>query len=176
MLCTGNVATNLKSFKEAYTDCATAIELQKKDKSTQAVMLKTVMGKECRQILVGLEMNEDESRDPTVLLDKLELYFEPSRNILYKCFLFHAVEQQPNETIDQYIIKRRCLAETCNFQNLHSQMLRNRWYVLGCKDKAAWARLFRQKGCDLKMVLEALRIRKRTHKQLKNLVLKSRKH
>ena len=149
MLCTGDVATNWKSFKEAYTDYATAIELHKKDKAIQAATLKTVVGKECRQILARLEISEDESKDPAVVLEKLESYFEPTRNILYERFLFHAAEQQPNETVDQYIIRLRRLAETCNFRNLHDEMLRDR-LVLGCKDKAARARLFRQKECDLK--------------------------
>ena len=47
-------------------------------------------------------------------------------------------------------------------------MLRDR-LVLGCKDKAAQARLFRQKECDLKTALEGLRISERTHQQLKQL-------
>ena len=94
------------------------------------------MGKECRQILVRLELSEDDAKDPAVVLEKLESYFEPSRNILYERFLFHAAEQQPNETVDQYIIRLRRLAETCNFQTLHDEMLRDR-LVLGFKDKAA---------------------------------------
>ena len=42
MQCTGDVATNWKSFKEAYTDYATAIALNKKAKSIQVATLKTV--------------------------------------------------------------------------------------------------------------------------------------
>ena len=168
MQCTGDVATNWRSFKEAYTDYATAIELHKKEKTIQAATLKTVMGKECRQIIVRLELSEDDAKDPAVVVEKLESYFEPSRNILYERFLFHAAKQQLNETVDQYIIRLRRLAETCNLQNLHDEMLRDR-LVLGCKDKAAQARLFRQKECDLKTALEALRICERTHEQLKQL-------
>ena len=102
MQCAGDVATNWRSFKEAYTDYATAIELHKKEKTIQAATLKTVMGKECRQILAQLELSENDAKDPPVVLEKLESYFEPSRNILYERFLFHAAEQQPNETVDQY--------------------------------------------------------------------------
>lgn len=52
MHCTGDVATNQKSFKEAYTDYVTVTELHKKEKAIQVATLKTVMGKECRQMLV----------------------------------------------------------------------------------------------------------------------------
>lgn len=51
MQCTGDVATNWSSFKEAYIDYAMATELHKKEKPIQVATLKTVMGKECRQIL-----------------------------------------------------------------------------------------------------------------------------
>ena len=168
MQCTGDVANNWKSFKEAYTDYATTTELHKKEKAIQAATLKTVMGKECRQILARLELSEEEMKDPAVVINKLESYFEPTRNILYECFLFHAAEQQPNETVDQYIIRLRHLAETCNFQGLHDEMLRDR-LVLGSRDKAARPRLFRQQECDLKTALEALRISERTQEQLKEL-------
>jgi len=168
MVCTGDASTNWKMFKEAYADYATATELQKKDKAIQAATLKTIMGKECRQILARLELSETESKDPAVVLAKLEAYFEPARNILYERFLFHGAEQLPNEMIDQYIIRLRRLAETCNFQGLHDEMVRDR-LVLGCRDKAARARLFRQKECDLKTALESLRISERTLEQLKQL-------
>ena len=126
------------------------------------------MDKECWQILARLELNDDKAQDPAVVIEKLKSYFELSRNILYEHFLFHAAEQQPNEMVDQYILRLRSLAETCNFWNLHDEMLRDR-LVLGCKDKAARARLFRQKDCDLKTALEALRISKQTQEQLKQL-------
>ena len=71
--------------------------------------------------------------------------------------MLHEAAQQPNETGDQYIIRLRRLAETCDFKDVHDKMIRDR-LVLGCKDKAARARLFRQMECTLKSALEALRI------------------
>lgn len=99
MQCTGDVAINRRSFKEAYTDYATTTELHKKDKTIQACTLKTVMGKECRQILVRLELIKDNLKDLAMVL---ESYFEPTRNILYERFCFHTAEQQLNKTVDQY--------------------------------------------------------------------------
>ena len=126
------------------------------------------MGKQCRQILSRLELSEDNSKDPSAILAKLGSYFKPARNTLYERFLFHAAEQQPSETVHQYIMRLRRLAETCNFQGLHDEMIRDH-LVLGCKDKAAQARLFRQRECDLATTLEALKISERTHEQLKQL-------
>ena len=65
--------------------------------------------------------------------------------------MFHEAALQPNETVDQYNIRLQRLAETCDFKNVHDEMIRDR-LVLGCKDKAVRARLFRQKECTLHML------------------------
>ena len=170
MQCTGDVATNWKVFREAYADYAMATELGKKVKAVQAATLKTVMGKECRQILGRLELSREEMNDEEIILTKLKSYFEPTRCILYKRYLFHEAAQQHNETVDQYIIRLRRSAETCDFKNVHDEMIRDR-LVLGCKDKAARARLFRQKECTLTNALEALRISEQTQEQLKQITI-----
>ena len=168
MVCTGNTATNWKVFKEAYTDFATATELTNKDDEIQAATLKTVMGKECRQILSRLELSNADKKRPNKILEKLEEYFAPTRNVLYERYLFHAAQQQCNETVDQFMIRLRHLAETCKFGALHDEMLRDR-LVLGCRDKGARARLFREKDCSLKKALEALQISEATQEQLKDM-------
>ena len=118
MVCTGDVAMNWKVFKEAYEDYATATELTTKEETIQAATLKTVMGKECRQILSRLELSEGDKKKPSKILEKLQAYFAPTRNILYERYLFHTAEQQVNETADQYMIRLRQLAEPCKFGTL----------------------------------------------------------
>ena len=87
--------------------------------------------------------------DPQKILDALQDHFVPVRNILCERYIFHNTEKQAHETIDQYLIKLRRLAEPCQFGNLEDEMVRDR-LLLGCKDSAARARLFREKSCDLK--------------------------
>ena len=168
MVCTGNTAVNWKVFKEAYEDFATATELIAKDDEIQAATLKTIMGKECRQTLSRLELSNADKKRPSKILEKLEEYFAPTRNVLYERYLFHSAQQQRNETVDQYIIRLRHLAESCKFGALHDEMLRDR-LVLGCRDKGAKARLFREKDCTLKKALEAMQISEATHEQLKDM-------
>jgi len=167
MICMGNVATNWRIFKEAYNDFATATELTGKDAAIQAATLKTVMGKECREILTRLELSDVDKKKPDKILEKLEEYFAPARNVLYERYLFHSAQQQQNETVDQYIIRLQHLASNCKFGTLHDE-LRDR-LVLGCRDKGARARLFREKECSLKKALESLQISEATHEQLKDI-------
>ena len=100
MVCTGNMAENWKVFKEAYADFATATELTNKDDVIQAATLKTIMGKECQQILSRLELSNDDKKKSNKILEKLEEYFAPSGNVLYERYLFHSARQKYNETVD----------------------------------------------------------------------------
>jgi len=69
VICTGDAATNWKAFKEAYEDYATTTELTAKDDSIQAVTLMTVMGKDCRQILLHLELSDGDKKKPLKILE-----------------------------------------------------------------------------------------------------------
>jgi len=104
-------------------------------------------------------------KKPGKILEKLEEYFAPSRNVLYERYLFHSAQQQAN---DQYIIRLRHLAENCKFGALHDEMLHD-CLVLGCRDEGARARLFCKKECSLKKALEALQISETTHEQLRDI-------
>ena len=68
----------LKVFWEVYADYTMAPELGQKEKAVQAATLKTVMGKECRQILGRMELSREEMNDKEIILTKLEYYFEPT--------------------------------------------------------------------------------------------------
>ena len=168
MNCSGDLPTNGKMFREAYEDYLVATGLNEKHKKIQVATLKSLMGAECKKILKRLQLTEDDMKDPVIILGALEDHFVPVRNILYERYIFHNTEQQAHETIDQYLIKLRQLAEPCQFGALEDEMVRDR-LVLGCKDSAARTRLFREKSCDLKKAVESLRISETTSEQLKKI-------
>jgi len=64
--------------------------------------------------------------------------------------------------------RHRHLAGSCNFGNLHDEMIRDH-LVLGCRNKGARARLFREKDCTLQKALESLQISEATQEQLKDI-------
>ena len=166
--CNGDIATNWKTFRESYEDYIVATGLDQKDKIIQVATLKSLMGIECKKILKRLQLSEDEMKDPKTILDKLQDHFLPVRNILYERYVFHNTDQLAHETIDQFVIKLRQLAEPCQFGIFEDEMVRDR-LVLGCKDSTAKTRLFREKDCDLKKAIESLRISEATGEQLKRI-------
>ena len=169
MNCNGDTPTNWKIFREAYQDYLIATGLDQKDKKIQVATLKILMGTEYKNILKRLQLSAEGSmKDPTIMLDKLQHHFVPVRNILYGRYIFHNTEQQAHETIDQFLIKLRQLAEPCQFGVLEDEMVRDR-LVLRCKDGAARTRLFREKYGNLKKAIESLRISETTSEQLKKI-------
>ena len=126
------------------------------------------MGKECEQILNRLGLTATELKQTDTILNKLEAHFAPAWNILFERYRFHSAKQQPSETVDQFLIRLKHLAESCAFSDLQDEMIRNR-LALGCQDHEARARLFREKECMLVKAVELLRVSEVARQQLKHI-------
>ena len=87
---------------------------------------------------------------------------------MFERYRFHSAEQQPTETVDQFLICLKHLAESCTFSDLQDEMVCD-WLVLGCQDHEARARLFREKECTLVKVVKILRVSEVTRQQLKHI-------
>ena len=105
------------------------------------------MGKECKEIVQRLSIPE-EGKTAKVILNWKSILL-PVETFFTN--MFHSTEQKTDENFDQFVIRLKKMAKPCKFDNvgLHDEMIRNR-LDLGCNDKAARARLFREKDCDLK--------------------------
>ena len=55
-----------------------------------------------------------------------------------------SVHEGPNENVDQWVNRPRLLSKSCNFEATTDSLLRDR-VVLGTKDKATRAWMFREK-------------------------------
>ena len=120
------------------------------------------MGKDCKQILNRLGLTNEELKTSSVILDKLQEYFV---HILYERYRFHSAEQQ---SMDQFVIHLKQLAESCAFTTFHDEMLQD-CLVLGSHDHRARTRLFHKKDCDLRKAIETLRVSKITRHQLRDI-------
>ena len=101
------------------------------------------MGQDCKDRLATLPLSDEDRKNPQIIVEKLAEHFAPARNVLYDRYVFHSASQQQNESVDQYVVRLRQLGKACKFGALEEEMIRDR-LVLGCKDKQAQARLFRE--------------------------------
>ena len=75
----GDVATNWEFFRGQFEDYEIAIGLDKRDARVRTATLRSVMGKECLQILKNLNLSSDEQNNVKMCLDKLEAHFKPQK-------------------------------------------------------------------------------------------------
>ena len=69
--------------------------------------------------------------------------------------MFYSCDEGPNENVDQWVNRLRYLSKYCNFEAMTDCLLKDR-VVLGTKDKAARARMFRENTVNLNEAIDML--------------------
>ena len=163
-----NTEIGWKEFKESFKDYSIATELDKKDPTVQAATLKTLIGPDCKRILINLNLKDDEIKDPTQILAALDGQFLKKTNVIFERYNFYQANQQQNENVEQFLDRIRHLAKTCGFKATEEDdMIRDR-LILGSKDAQARARMFRQKEvANLNDAIQLLKISEVTSDQMK---------
>ena len=144
----GDLANNWAFFKELWTNYIIATELDTKNQKIRVATILVTTGKEALQIYCHLTMTKEEHKNPKEILEKLESYFKPKRNIIYKISVFFSCDQESNETIDAYLASLRRLASSCEFSQLEEELIRDR-IVLGIKDGGIQACMLREPSLTL---------------------------
>ena len=70
--------------------------------------------------------------------------------------MFYSCDEGPNENVDHWVYILRQLSKSCNFEAMTDSLLRD-WIVLGTKDKATRAWMFREKVDNLNKAVDILR-------------------
>ena len=95
-----DLANSWKFFKETWTNYKIAAELDTKNEKIRVATLLATIGKEALQIYCHLPMTEEELKNPKEIIEKLEAYFKPKRNVIYERYMFFSHDQEANETSD----------------------------------------------------------------------------
>ena len=85
-----------------------------------------------------------------IAIKKLNIYFNPKRNVEYEAYIFRQAKQQKGETLDFFQSRLRQLAATCEFSNVDREVKSQ--IVAGCLS----SRLRRRALRDPKMTLTGL--------------------
>ena len=170
----GDVAENWKDFENSWEYYVIATDLRSKldndeGKEIVAATLCTVMGADCKRIMNSLpSLSAADKKDPAKIVQELKKHFIPQRNVLFERFVFNSAVQKPGETIDEYVVRLRQMADSCEFGTLKDSLIRDR-IVIGTTDEGDRERLFRERPVPtLEKAIESLRAFEisRTHKQV----------
>ncbi len=167
----GDLSSNWASFRAEFDDYLLATGLCEKDADVQAATLRRLMGSECRHLYKhNLGLTQDQQKDVKAILEALEDYFTPTKNVIFERYVFGNLRQEEGETIDTFVTRLREKAATCEYGTLRDQLIRDR-LVLGITDEGARRRLLREKDLTLAMAVEICRAAEIMDSKLKTMAL-----
>jgi hypothetical protein len=93
--------------------------------------------------------------EPTLqsILSNFEQLAIGTLNETYERYIFNRRNQEPDESIAQYITTLRALSRTCNFGDLHDRLLRDR-ILLGVNDLKTRKKLLQERDLLLDPCLD----------------------
>ncbi|KAJ8373154.1 hypothetical protein AAFF_G00270600 [Aldrovandia affinis] len=173
---TGDWSVYWDIFRAEYEDYVLVTGTAEKDKKIQAATLRSVMGSECRHVYRhNLNLSVAGTGDPAVILDELEKYFKPAKNTIYERYIFGSCKQEEGESIDNFVMRLRERAATCEYGQLKDEMIRDK-IVLGIANESIRRRLLREKGLTLITAIEMCRAAEQTDIRMRAMEISSPPH
>ena len=93
-----------------------------KDDAQKRALLLYQAGAATQEIFETLPVAQDETQDYKTALAKLEAHFAPLKNVDFEIFKFRQAKQHVGETTDQFTIRLRKIAATCEFHDLEKEL------------------------------------------------------
>lgn len=152
----GDVASNWRLWKQKFELYLLASDKVGKTDKVKIAVLLNLLGDEALQVYNTFEYDagEDSNKLETVL-DKFEAYCNPIKNMVYEHYKFFKRDQNPNETVDQFVTALRQLASTCEFKE-KDVLIRDR-IVLGIRDPCIQEKLLQNPNLGLNEVIQISR-------------------
>ena len=100
-----------------------ASQLATKSEQRQISTLIYTMGDKADDILASFGLNDDDKKKYSTVTEKFENYFVKKHNIIFERAKFNSRRQHKGESVDNFITDLHCLAKTCSYGELHSEMI-----------------------------------------------------
>lgn len=168
----GNTTRNWEFFKQKFQIYLQASKMEDENDTYKAALLLNTIGDEALKIYNNLVFeSETDKNSYKKIVEKLDEYFIPTKNITYERHVFFLREMKETETIDEYINDLRRLSSNCEFGTLTDSLIKDR-IVLGVRDRALKDRLLRENNLDLKKATDICKASEQARKHLEEIDLK----
>ena len=149
----GNLATNWKTFHQAFTIFLSASGLATQDDPRKIAILLNVIGEDGIKIYNTFNLAATATLED--VLTKLKAYCEPKKNVLHSRYVFTKRTQQEGEAFDTFLTDLKTLVKACEYQDEDSA-LRDK-LVFSPLDQSVRAKLIKKGNPDLADVINAFR-------------------
>ena len=127
-----------------------------KSDEVKAATFLHIAGPEALEIFNTLSFDDaGDDKKLDKLVEKFEAYCIPRKNITWERHVFNTRNQQPGESIDQYVIDLRNKAKTCEFGALLESLIKDR-LVCGVISDKTRSRLLKQTNLTLAGALDII--------------------
>lgn len=110
-----------------------------------------------------IQPNKVEEKKFEELIALLKKHFKPTRNIVAESFRFYKRDQKQGESIGEYVIELKSIAQLCDFGDFLDRALKDR-FICGIANESIQVKLFNdssittfQKACEIALIMEATR-------------------
>jgi hypothetical protein len=162
-----NLAEPWNKFKRNFEIYCTALG-EELTQGRKCALLLHALGDECIDIHSTFDFKPNEHNKFEILIKKFDEYFLPKRNITferYKCF---SRNQEPGETIENYIKELKILSSTCEFETLKESLIRDR-IVGGINSEQIRSKLLQEEKLTLKKCIEICKMIEMTKSQMQQM-------
>src|SRR5690348_10714200 len=112
----GNVAENWKKFKAAWSNYELASGISEKKSEVKVATLLSIIGEDAVELYESFQWTKPEDKVTIkTVLDKFEEFCLPRSNVLFETFKFGSRRQEAGETVDNYVVALRRMADRCEF-------------------------------------------------------------
>lgn len=153
----GNLAEKWKLWKCTWTNYELATKVAKEDDEIRVATLLAIIGEETVRVYNNLEWDDPaDNKKIKKVLEKLEAYFLPRKNIRFERYRFNQRVQADGESIDTFITSLRDLSIACEFGLERDSLICDR-VVQGIRDDRARERLLRETELSLQQAANIVR-------------------
>ncbi|UYV72673.1 hypothetical protein LAZ67_10000267 [Cordylochernes scorpioides] len=140
-LSTSRLPTNGPKWRKRFERYLVVSGMKKKEEADKIDLFMYLMGDRADDIFRTFKFEkEEEATKIDSVLKAFDSHFCVRKNIIYERAKFNSRIQEDREPVDEFIISLYKLADSCEFEGLHEQLIRDR-IVVGVRDKALSERM-----------------------------------
>ena len=153
-------------WKRRFEQFLVASGLDKGEEARKVSTLLYCLGVEGDEVLTSTNATEEDRKQYSTVIAKLDEYYQVRRNVIYECARFNRRDQEKDETAEQYISALYTLVEHCEYGDMKEELLRDR-LVIGVRDTALSDKLQLDATLTLEKAKTAIRQKEATkeHRQ-----------
>ena len=164
----GNLSENWRRFRQSFELYLTAAGGASKSAKVQSSLFLHIAGEEAVEVYNTLTFDEEDDRlKLAIILEKIEEYCNPRKNITYEMYKFFTCVQG-DMSFNQYLTELKLKAKSCEFAQLRESLIRDR-VVCGITSDTLRERLLREVDISLEKAAQLCLAAEITKVQLKQM-------